>query len=136
MRINVKRFFLAAVAAFVFIYIFDGSFHGMYMKEAYMATANVWRPVDTMMGYAPWILVGQALVAAVFALIFAYGCEGRGIMEGFRYGLYITLFVAGGMMMWYAVLPIPMDMLIKWIIGAFVKFSLAGMIVSLVYVKA
>lgn len=136
MRLNIKRFLLAAIAAFVFIYVFDGAFHGVYMMESYKATASVWRAPESMREFAPWILGGQALVAAIFALIFAYGCEGKGLGEGLRFGLYITLFVIGGMVMWYAVLPIPVDLLFKWSLGALIKFSLAGAIVSLVYAKA
>jgi len=70
----------------------------------------------------------------VFSYVFARGYEGKGIMEGLRYGIifgvgyhFVHLFSQ------YFVYPIPDALLLKWMAFGFVEFVIAGIVVSLVY---
>lgn len=131
--INTKKFIYASLAVFALIFVYDWVVHGMLLQDAYRATANLWRPEDQMFDYFHWMVGGQALVAIMFCFIFAKGYEGRGIMEGVRYGIYIGLLFNAVHLMMYAVAPYPITLVYSWIGATFGEMILAGVVASLVY---
>lgn len=130
---NIKRFGLSVVVVFIFIYLFEWLFHGMYMHSMYEQTAQFWRGEEQMQQYFPFLLLGQFVVALMFCFIYTKGYQGFGIMEGVRYGIYMAILLNAPLLMWYAVSTYPTDMLIKWAVGGFAEIIFAGIILSLVY---
>lgn len=133
---NTARYLLASIAVFIFIFVFEWIFHGMFLEGIYMATANLWRTEEAMQELFYIMIVGQLLLALMFCFIFTRGYENRGIGEGVRYGLYVGLLFAGPTLVMYAVAPYPINMVLYWIIGAIIEFILAGVITAALYKRA
>ena len=70
----------------------------------------------------------------MFVYIFIKGYEGKGVVEGVRYGFRIGILMnVMGMFNQYAVYPIPFTLAIQWFIFAMIEFIICGIIVSLIY---
>ena len=69
-----------------------------------------------------------------FVFIFSKGYENKGIMEGFRYGLYVGLMVATPTAYSsYAVYPIPYSLALQWFMYGLVYYIILGMVAALLY---
>lgn len=130
---NTKRFLLAWLVVFAFVFLFEMAFHGTIMKGMYQQTASMWRNEADMKSLYHWIVIGQFLLAGVFCYIFTKGYEGKGTVEGIRYGLLIGILFAPQNLMLYAVAPYPVMMIVRWIGGGLMEAILAGVIVGIVY---
>lgn len=136
MKLNLKRYVMSAIVVFVFVFLYEWLFHGMLMGGMYAETAELWRSQADMQSKFHWMLIGQALFALTVSYIFTRGYEGRGLMEGVRFGILITLFTAGPQLVMYAVAPHPGEMVIYWMLGALLELVLIGMILSTLYKPA
>ena len=136
MHTNQKKLWLTTFVVFVWFYLFDWLFHGMFMKETYMATSQFWRSETEMMSYMPWMVFGHFFLALMFTFIFTKGYEHKGTAEGFRYGFYVSLFFNAPLLIWYAVMPYSLNMTLMWIAANFVKFIVGGLITSKTYTTA
>ena len=91
---NWKRLSLAAVLVFVALIVTELIIHLVILKGCYepLQETGIFGSQERMSSYM-WvkILIG-AIFAYMFVFIFARGHEGRGLIEGVRYGIYITLF--------------------------------------------
>jgi len=132
-NVDCKRFTVTVLAVFAFIWGFEFLFHGFYMADLYEATKHLWRPEAEMQDRFILLIGGQLLIAVMFCWIFAKGHEGRGIMEGVRYGVYIALLFAGPHLIMHAVAPYPTELTLSWIGGGFVEMILAGMVAASIY---
>lgn len=132
---NVKRFIVATVVVFVYIFFYEWIFHTMILKDIYLATQSLWRSSVQMQAHFGWLVFGQFLLALMFCFIFAKGYQAKGLLEGVRYGIYITILLTGPHLIMYAVQPIPANLQFYWFIGGFVELVVAGMLVSLIYKK-
>lgn len=133
---NWKRLLLAALAAFVFLQLTDLIIHGKLLEGFYqgLSAQGVFRSDAARSGYL-WV---EILMTALFSLFFTYifvkGYEGKGLLEGIRYGIIIGFF-------WkyinaydtFVILPIPYALVWYWIIAGFVQLILAGLLLSLIY---
>jgi len=74
--------------------------------------------------------------AFFFTFIYGYGHEGKGIMEGARFGLYIGIWMSMGMAYGtYAMVAIPYSMALKWFLFGIVQYIIMGIVVAAVYGK-
>jgi hypothetical protein len=73
--INLKRWGIASLAAFVVIFVIDFIAHGRLLMGLYNQTASVWRPqvnAHKMM----WLMtLGQICFAMIFTFIYTKGYE-------------------------------------------------------------
>ncbi|MGD0589593.1 MAG: hypothetical protein ABSA44_02190 [Bacteroidota bacterium] len=129
-----KKVLIGAVVVFVILEVLDFLIHGVILSPAYAAAQNIWRSdmVDKM-----WILhIVKIVVAFFFALIYSKGYEGKGPLEGVRYGLYIGLMMGVGMAYGtYAMIAIPYSLALQWFIFAVFEYIVAGIGLTLVYGK-
>jgi hypothetical protein len=129
---NWKKFFIAFIAAFVFIFIYEWVFHGMILKNSYAQMSGLMRP-QTEISF-PLLAVGQLVGAFFFTMIFVRGFgSGGGMAGGFRYGILIGLFLCGGIIISYAVQPLTSTIAIAWCIGGIIECAVAGAIVGTLY---
>ena len=132
---NNKRFFLAVAAVFVVHEVLGIVIHQVLMTPYYQETYSLWRmPEEINMGLI-------FLVALVWSLLFTYiftkGYEGKGPMEGIRYGLLVGLLISVPMgFSTYAVQPITLSMAISWFIYGTVQIVACGLTAALVYQRA
>src|SRR2546430_17145628 len=77
-----KRFILAFVAAYIFIFLWGWLLNGVLLKDIYAQTPNLWRSQSEMMALFHWIIIGQALIVFAFVMIYASGFAGGGVVAG------------------------------------------------------
>ncbi len=129
-----KKFWLGFVAVFVTSEVLNFIINGVLMMPDYKATQNVWRPdMMSMM----WVFHVLMLVGAFFfTFIFSKGYEGKGMMEGIRYGLYIGIWMSMGMAYGtYAMIVIPYSLALKWFLFGIVQYVIMGIVAAMVYGK-
>src|SRR4029450_1121295 len=81
-----KRFILAFIAAYIFMFLWGWLLNGVLLKDVYAETPNLWRSQSEMMSLFHWIVIGQALLIFAFVAIYASGFAGGGVMAGIRLG--------------------------------------------------
>jgi len=129
---NGKRFILASIVVFVVYEITNWIVHSLILSGVYQRLQSLWRPdmMDKM-----WIMYVTAFIFSfLFVYIFTKGYEGKGVAEGFRYGLYIGLLMnIVGMFNQYAVYPVPLSLTIQWFIYGMIQFIIIGIVTALIY---
>jgi len=129
---NVKRMLLAALAVFVTIQVLDFLIHSLLLASMYEETTEIWRP-DMMQ--LMWIMyITSAFLSFLFVYIFTKGHQGKGVIEGAKYGFLIGLLIAViGILNQYVIYPIPLNMAIIWMVSGLIEFIVAGIVVALIY---
>ena len=131
---NVKRFIIASIAVFIVIQAVDWLVHGVLLSGWYREVKGVWRP--EMMDIMWVMMLGSLFYSFMFVFIFTKGYEGKGLLEGVRYGLLIGLLVfVSGMLGQYVMYPVPLGMAAVWIGYGVVEMMIAGAITAAIYRK-
>src|SRR5438067_12271526 len=100
-----KRFILAFIAAYIFIFFWGWLLNGVFLKDVYAQTPNLWRPQSEMMSIFHWIIIGQALIVFASVMIYANGFAGGGIYAGMRLAILLEIAAIGRPVGFYAVQP-------------------------------
>jgi hypothetical protein len=109
--------------------------NGVLLKDIYAQTPNLWRSQSEMMALFHWIIIGQALIVFAFLMIYASGFAG-GIVAGIRLGVPLEIAAIGMRMGFYAVQPIPGDLLIYGSLSGVIEMIIVGAIVGAIYKPA
>ena len=64
-----KRFILAFIAAFIFIFLWGWFYNGVLLKDVFAEAQSLFRLREEMMGLFHWIVIGQAGLALSFVMI-------------------------------------------------------------------
>ena len=131
-----KRFLIAFIAAYVFMFLWGWLLNGVLLKDVYAETPNLWRSQREMLSFFHWILIGQALVIFAFVMIYASGFAGGGVIAGIRLGILLEIAAIGLRMGVYAVQPFPGKLLIYASIGGLIEMVITGAIVGAIYKPA
>jgi len=128
-----KKFWLAFVAVLIVDNLLSWLIYGMILGEQFRALP-VWRPD---MNSLQWIYFVISVVGSFFfTFIFSKGYEGKGILEGIRYGLYIGIWMSIGMAYGtYAMVAIPYGITLEWFLLGVASYVVLGIVVALVYGK-
>lgn len=129
-----KKVLIASLAVFVLFSIYNFIFHGLILASAYMAIESLWRPdYQRLM----WIYHVLNIVGAFFfVFVFSKGYEGRGAMEGVRFGLYMGTWIGVGYAYGtYAMVAIPYWMAFTWFVGSIIQHILAGVVTVAIFGK-
>lgn len=132
---NIKRFFLAALAVFIVLQGLGYLIHSVLLAADYQATQSLWRQdMQSLM----WLFQLTGLIFSIaFVYVFVRGYENRGIGEGLRYGLVIWfLLTVPGIGGQYMVYPVPLALALKWLFFSLGEWLIAGALVSLIYKPA
>jgi hypothetical protein len=134
---NVKRFALACLAVYVVYQFLGFVIHQLWLADTYKALETVWRPEAEMMSMM-WIsFLTSAVWTVLFCYIFTRGYEGKGAMEGARYGLIMGLFM--GIPYAYEsfmIYPITLGLAHAWFVSGVVLSVISGIVVALIYKPA
>lgn len=125
----------ATIVAFVVTMGFDWVFHGIYMKEAYEATKDMWRPEEEMQNFFHICLIYHGVLAFGIAGLYCWisrflPCSGKTPKAGLKFGFFVGLIIGISHFGSYIWMPIPMDMAINWLIGSIVWGMLLGFVLS------
>ena len=106
----------------------------LILGPTYQSLQSLWRPdMQSML----WIYQVLMVVGAFFfTFIFSKGFEGKGIMEGVRYGFYIGVWMSIGMAYGtYAMIAIPYSLALQWFIYGIIEYIIYGILLALVFGK-
>ena len=128
-----KRFAIAFIAAFIFIFFWGWLYNGVLLKDVLAQAQSLFRPREEMMGLFHWIAIGEAGLALSFVMIYASGFAGGGIAAGVRLGIMLEILAVSARCMIYATQPFPAKLLVLVSIGGFVEMIVTGVIVGAIY---
>lgn len=112
---------------------------GFFISEAMLADAHagmigVFRPENEMNDMIWKMFVSSAVMIFMFCYIFTRGYEGKGVMEGVRYGVLIAFLMASPMVIeQHVIYPIPENVATMWLVGIFVSFTIVGAVFAAIY---
>lgn len=134
---NTKSFIITCVVLYVVAAVLGYVMHEMWLGATYDALADIWRP-EAEMQDKQWIMfITGAVWVVIFTYMFVRGREGRGVMEGVRYGVLIGLFYHLTMAYdSYVVYPIPYTLALQWFIGGLITAVILGVVAALIYKPA
>jgi len=133
---NWKEFFLAFIAAFIFIFLWGWFYNGVLLKDAFAEAQSLFRPREEIMSLFDWIIIGQAGLALSFVMIYASGFAGGGIAAGVRLGIMLEILAVSARCMFYATQPFPAKLLVVISVGGFIEMIVTGLIVGANYKPA
>lgn len=129
-----KRFWMAFVACWVVSQVLGYLIHGLWLSDTYKSLADVWRPESEMQSMMWVMMLTAAVLVFAFCYIFTKGHEGKGVMEGVRYGLWIALLCAIPQAFdGFVIYPIPLSLSVKWAAAGVIYFVVLGAIVASIY---
>lgn len=137
---NLKRWAVATLGAFLVITGADFVIHEVWLGEFYRAHAEWWRPAAEMKSLMSSMFLSHLLLAALLTIVYGKGYEtGRGgIGQGVRFGLLMgtLLLCLPKTFMLHFVYPYPPSLLVNWLIGGLLEVTLAGAVIGLLYKPA
>jgi len=118
---------------FVTAMILDLVIYNLILGSAFKSL-TIWRPDKDSLA---WIYPVITLVGSFFfTFIFSKGYEGKGIVEGIRYGLYIGIWLSIGMAFGtYGMVAMPDGLTLQWFLLGVVTYIVMGIVAALVYGK-
>jgi len=131
-----KRFIVAFIAAFIFIFFWGWLYNGVLLKDVLTEAQSLFRPREETMGLFHWIVIGQAGLALAFVMIYASGFAGGGIAAGVRLGIMLEILAVGARCIIYATQPFPVKLLVLVSFGGFIEMIVTGVIVGAIYKPA
>ncbi len=128
---NTKRFILATVGAFAFVFVFEMLWHGFVMNGMYEATASLWRPQNEF--NMIYNIASQLLFAVVLAFIYTKIGKHIPCKRGIAFGLFAGLLLAAPLLGSYASMPIPLTMSLMWMAACILKGLGSGVVIAAIY---
>ena len=129
-----KRFWMAFAACYVVGQVIGFLVHGLWLQPTYESLASVFRPKAEMDANMWVMFLNSAVMLFVFCYIFTKGYEGKGVMEGVRYGALIGV-LAGVVpsfdQAW--IYPIPLSLGVTWAVAGFAYFVIVGAVLASIY---
>lgn len=128
---NTKRFIIAGICAFIFVFIYEFIVHGFLMMDLYEQTSDVWRPQEE--SNMVIMLLSQFLFAIAVAFFYPVVGLDTDCKKGMPFGTGLGLVMAAPQIATYCYLPIPLKISLFWALIVFVKAFLTVLIVSKIY---
>ena len=127
-----KKFIIAWIVIFVACFLGGFIVHGLLLHSDYMQIANLFRPETDQAHYFGWMALAHASLAGAFVWIYARGVEAKPWMaQGVRYGVAVALLATVPMyLIYYAVQPMPMNLVIKQIIFDSLGYIVMGVVLA------
>jgi len=133
---NVQRAVVTGIVLIILFAAIEFVVHGVMLHDMYMQTASVWRTEGQMKELMYMMLIGEAIFAFFFAVIFAVGYDTSkpASGQGFRFGLLMACLIAPfSALSWYVILPIPGILAVYWFIADFITMIVLGIVAGLIY---
>ena len=132
--ISNKTWWIGWIIVFMVMQAFGYLIHEVGLSETYQSLASVFRPKAEMDGMMWMMMVGGAVSLLLFCYIFTLGYEGKGVMEGVRYGALIGLFFAiPSSVDHYVIYPLTGELAVIWFVTGIIGFVIAGAVFAAIY---
>ena len=129
-----KTFWIGFVVVFIVMQAIGFLIHVVMLDETYKALAASFRPKEVMDSMMPIMIVSGTVVLFLFCYIFTKGREGKGVIEGVRYGALMGLFLAFPTSVdAYVLYPLTQELAAIWFVTTVVGFMIAGAVFAAIY---
>lgn len=127
-----KKFLISSLVVFVAWMFGSMLVHGVWLGEAYAALNELFRPEEGQMETFPAMLLAHVIMSCAFVWIYRRGQEdGPWLPQGLRYGLAIAVLAPiPTYMIYYAVQPLPVDLVVRQIVGDSLLVVVLGVITA------
>jgi hypothetical protein len=137
----VGKYLLAAIPVFIFLMATGFLINHIWLKDLYMQTASLWRPMDEMSGMFPKIAAYQAILSVLLTALYKK-CKNAECApaEGDKkpcprakalcFGIVIGLLMGTMQGAAYIWMPIPLELAVKWFISGLVQGIGVALILS------
>ena len=129
---NKKRYVIMSLAVFVIFLFIEYFQHGVILKSSYLKNPEFMRTggADIMI----LNIFGGLIFSFLFCYLFIKGYEGKGIMEGVRFGLIISAFIwLPKMIFESANINFPGSWPLIWFMFGLIATVLSGIISAFIY---
>jgi len=131
---NNKTFWIGFVAVFVVMQGLGYVIHEVMMGDTYERLASIFRPEAEMNDMMWMMMVSGTVTIFMFCYIFTRGYEGKGIMEGVRFGALIGFLMAGPIAIDpHVIYPVPAEVASIWLISGIATLMIAGAVFAAIY---
>src|SRR5438094_7932325 len=127
-----RKFFIAFVAGFGFLFHFGFLWSGILMHGAHQEVRTLLRTKPDF----PWLILGHIVMAFFLTLVCARFVPGGGPGACATLAILIALIYAGADLITFAVQPLTTKILCGWIVGDLIQFAIAGAIIGAIYKPA
>lgn len=129
-----KTFWIGFVAVFVVMQGLGYVIHEVMMGDTYERLASIFRPEAEMNDMMWMMMVSGTITIFMFCYIFTRGYEGKGVMEGVRFGALIGFLMAGPMAIDpHVIYPVPAEVASIWLISGIATLMIAGAVFAAIY---
>jgi len=129
-----KTFWIGFVAVFVVMQGLGYVIHEVMMGDTYERLASIFRPEAEMNDMMWMMMVSGTVTIFMFCYIFTRGYEGKGIMEGVRFGALIGFLMAGPIAIDpHVIYPVPAEVASIWLISGIATLMVAGAVFAAIY---
>ena len=136
---NTKKLLLTFIVVFILLEVMNYVIHMGILASTYQMeeVKAAFRP-EAEMNSNMWIVwVTDLIWSFFFVFFFVKGYEGKGIMEGIRFGFYMGLFWSlVSAYQSYAFVPMPYSLAFRWFIFGMIEMLILGVVAALVYKPA
>ena len=129
-----KRFVLSVVALFVASMILGMVVHGMVLGGDYARLGALFRSPEQQQQFFPWMILAHVILAIGFTWVYRAGRDARPWLgQGVRFGLAVALLsVIPGYLVYYAVQPMPGDLVVKQVVLDTISMMILGVVAAAV----
>ena len=130
-----KKFFIAWVVLFVAWFIGSFIVHGLLLHSDYAQLGSLFRTESDQQRFFPLMIVAHAMLSGAFVWIYARGVESKPwLAQGLRFGVAVALLTTvPTYIVYFAVQPMPGDVVIRQIAFDGILMLLLGAIVAWLY---
>ncbi len=132
---NMQKYLISSLAAAVWLFLYGFAIWGLLLADYLTGIA----PVGTLLAEADqnmmWIGIGCLVQGFGLGLIYTRGHEGKGMMEGVRFGLFVGIVILGIYILSHGVSPISLRAAITYGLVDTVMYMGAGVVFAMLYKK-
>ena len=130
-----KKFLIAWIVLFVAWFLGSFVVHGVLLRSDYLQLTNLFRAESDQQNFFPLMLGAHVILSGAFVWIYARGVEARPwLAPGVRFGVAVALLtIVPTYLIYFAVQPMPGDVVIKQIVFDGVLTVILGTLVAWLY---
>ncbi len=129
-----KKFWISGIVVSVVAFVFSFIVHGVLLGDAYTAMQRLYRTPEESQNYFHFMILAHLIFGFALTWIYRQGVavNKSAIGQGIRFGIAIALLVTiPTYLIYYAVQPLPGEMVARQIVFDTVAVVLLGIIVAL-----
>lgn len=132
---SIQRIVISTISIFVFVVLFGMIYHGYLLETIYHQTSHLWRSQEAIKAHGMWVLLSDVLYGFLFSYL--YDRYAKGVTKGFKqaveFGFWLGCLCGVLSIAVYTYMPIPMTLMVSWVVGHILTGLGAGAILGFVF---